>query len=239
MKQSTPSIVLAALVYLLSAQSIAAQSIGARGDLKENLDLPFDAIGENGPDEEAAEIVSGWGCQFEGDGFFFVVDRSQTMQDRGELPRAKLELQRIVSELSTRTEFGLVFFDAGLLRFPVSGRAVKANATWKKAAAAWISTIGEGAGSCCQEGLLAGLQFANSANARRKTIVYIGDGGGTCRGANETTYLENALEAVRRRNSNNAQINTIGVIMGSNRPMQERFLRQLARQTRGNYRRLN
>jgi hypothetical protein len=239
MKQGIPSIVICALVTLLCAPSISAQSIGARGHQKENLDLPFDAVGEDGPDEEVAEIVIIYNHQYEGDGFFFVVDRSGTMQDRDELPRAKRELRRIVTEMSAYTEFGIVFFDSGLLRFPVSGRAKKASATWKRAAAAWITTVGGGTGSCCREGLLAGLQFANSASARRKTLVYIGDGGGTCRGANESTYLENTLEVVRQRNSSRAQINTIGVIMGTNRAMQERFLRQLASQTGGNYRRLN
>lgn len=64
--------------------SLQAQDLGS-GGLKENLDLPLDAIGEAGEEEDAPEVVNFYGQTLEGDGFFYAVDRSGSMQDSGEL----------------------------------------------------------------------------------------------------------------------------------------------------------
>ena len=129
--------------------------IGSTRNVKENLDLPFDAVGESESEEDAPEVVIFYGQQLEGDGFFYTIDRSGSMQDSGELGRAKQEVSRNVSEFSFRTQFGVVFFDSGLQRFPSSGRPVEA-ATLHRAyicAATW--TFRRGAvrpkhmGTCC------------------------------------------------------------------------------------------
>lgn len=45
---------------------------------KENLDLPFDAFGISEDEKEAPEVVFFYGQQYEGDGFFFCLDRSSS-----------------------------------------------------------------------------------------------------------------------------------------------------------------
>ncbi len=77
--------------------SVKAQDVGGYGlsGTKDHLDLPFDAKGEYESEEDAPETVTLYGKRLEGDGFFFVVDRSSTMQSHGELARAKGELKRI------------------------------------------------------------------------------------------------------------------------------------------------
>ncbi|MBI4603136.1 MAG: hypothetical protein HY721_14350 [Planctomycetes bacterium] len=49
-----------------------AQAPVAAGELKENLDLPFDAAAAIDDEEDAPEIVVLYGQVLEGDGFIFV-----------------------------------------------------------------------------------------------------------------------------------------------------------------------
>ena len=219
----------------------SAQSVGSAGT-KENLDLPVDAGGENITEEEdAPEVFIFYGQQLEGDGFFYCVDRSGSMQDRGELARAKQEISRNIQEFSDRTEFGVVFFDSQVIQHPNTGRPIEASPGMKSAALSWISAVGGGSGSCCQRGLLAALRFANLASSQRKVVCYVGDGGGTgpCGGTGgESGYLNQTLQVVQQQNYQRVTINTIGVMMGG-RTTQETFLRNLSRANGGTYKRIN
>ena len=86
--------------FFLSA--VSAQEIG-QGQTKFNLDLPFDALGETGEDEEdPPEVVQFYGQNLEGDGFYYVIDRSISMQNSGELQRAKQEITRNVMEMFSK-----------------------------------------------------------------------------------------------------------------------------------------
>ena len=227
------SALLAVVWALTLAPYAAAQSLGG-GFQKANLDLPFDAdAGEGEEDEDAPEIIQFYGQTFEGDGTFVAIDRSGSMQNSGELDIAKREVTRMITEFSDKAYFGIVFFDKQILKYPTSGRAAKANPSMKAGAISWVQTVAGGVGSCCQEGLIAALTFANSAPAKRKVVVYVGDGGGTCKGQNEQTYLTSTLAAFKGANFQRAQCNAIGVLeVGAS---QERFLRSLASSNGGSY----
>ncbi|MBI4604537.1 MAG: VWA domain-containing protein [Planctomycetes bacterium] len=206
--------------------------------LKENLDLPLDAGGDPDDDDDYIETIRFYGSDFEADGFFPVVDRSKTMQDRGELPRAKSEATRIVQEFSSRVQFGLFFFDKGLVQFPGGDTPAIAHPPQKQSAVAWIQTVAPGSGTCGQPGLVAALRMANRSTAKRRVIVYISDGGGTCPGSQgEAEYLRETLAVVTGLNYQRIRIDTIGVIDVG--PLQEEFLRQLAASNGGTYRRIS
>ena len=212
----------------------SAQDAGLGGAAtKENLDLPFDAQGESEEEEDAPEIVTFYGQQLEGDGIFYAVDRSGSMQDSGELAIAKREITRNVQEFSDRVQFGIVFFDANVNKFPSSGQPAEANPGMKSSAASFIQSMPGGSGSCCQQGIAAALQMANMASAKRKVIVYLGDGGGTCHGADEATYLRTALGTITAQNYQRAQINCIGILSPGQR--NEDFMRQLSASNGGTY----
>jgi hypothetical protein len=237
MKLNTLVSVLFAAVVLSWGLDLSAQSLGGgTGGLKENLDLPYDAAGDNTSDEEAPEVIVFYGQQFEGDGFYYTVDDSGSMRDSGELARAKAEISRNISEFSDRTEFSINFFDTNVNKFPGGGRPVLANPGMKGAALAWVASIVGAGGSCCQKGFLAALQSANLGSSRRKVVVYVGDGGGTC-GGDESQYLNQCITLVTAQNYNHAQINTIGVLMNG-RTMQENFLRAIAAANGGSYKRI-
>ena len=203
------------------------------GQSKENLDLPYDAIGEDEEEEDAPEIIEFYGQNFEGDGYFYTIDRSTSMQNSGELEIAKREVTRNISEFSSRVEFAVVFFDENVKKYPESGQPMKADAGKKQGAVGWVQGMVGGRGSCSQQGLVAAIEFANKSSARRKTVIYVGDGGGTCKGADEATYLNQTLGVVSQRNYQRASINCIGVLDIPDR--NRRFMQNLSRSNNGTY----
>jgi hypothetical protein len=223
------------MVPLASFAVLLAAGV-ARGRDKENLDLPFDALGEDVDDDPAPEVVSFLGTRLEGDGFFYVIDRSTTMHDSGELGRAKSEVKKNIVEFSSRVEFGIVFFDAGILKFPASGQPAEATPPMKQAAGAFVDSVAPGAGTCGMQALITALQLANRARSHRKVIVYLSDGGGTCRGADENQYLEKTIATVTAQNYQRVKINTILVLNPSGGG--EAFMRRLAAANGGTYTRL-
>ncbi len=213
---------------------VGAQTL-AGGALKANLDLPFDAglLNDDGEDEDAPEIINFYSQQYEGDGIFYAIDRSGSMQNQGELLIAKNEVRKNIREFSNRVQFGIVFFDSGITKFPSSGRPTDASSSMKASATNWLMAIPGGRGSCCKEGLMEALKYANTSSSSRKVVVYVGDGGGTCQGQNETTYLTSTLAAVKSMNFQRAQVNSVGVL--SINTLRENFLRNLASGNGGSY----
>jgi Mg-chelatase subunit ChlD len=203
--------------------------------LKENLDMPFDARGESEEEEDAPEVVVFYGQQFEGDGIFYVVDKSGSMRDSGELEIAKREVIRNIQEFSDRVQFGLVFFDSQVVQFPAGGQPAEANPSMKSAACSFVMSVVGGSGSCCQQGLAAGLRMANLATPRRKVLIYVGDGGGTCSGE-EAPYLQKTLVQITAQNYQRIQINCIGVLQPSTLGVD--FMKKLAAANSGTYTRI-
>jgi hypothetical protein len=69
-------------------------------------------------------------------------------------------------------------------------------------------------------------------------VFYIGDGGGTCQGADESTYLRETLEAVTAANDGRAAIHAIGVLLVAGDKVHNNFLRDLASRNGGTFRRV-
>jgi hypothetical protein len=171
-----------------------------------------------------------------GDGIFYVVDKSPTMADSGELNIAKREVIRTINELPEDHQFGIVFFDSSVMKFPGSGVPAMASAAMKAAATSFVQSVTAVGGSCVQQGLVAALNMARNSSARRDVLVYVGDGGGTCQGADEATYLRQTLQWVTEKNSGHAQIHAVGVLSPNRIP--EDFMKALAAQNSGIYARI-
>ena len=225
----------AVVSFCFAMELVDAQTLGG-GVLKANLDLPFDAglLTGDGEDEDAPEIITFYSQQYEGDGIFYTIDRSGSMQNQGELAIAKREVIRNIMEFSDRVQFGIVFFDRGITKFPANGRAADATSSMKASGMNWLQSVPGGGGSCCQQGLIEALKYSNTSSARRKVVIYVGDGGGQCNGANEDTYISQTLSVVKAQNFQRAQVNSIGVMM-QGRVRQEQFLKTLARMNGGTY----
>jgi Mg-chelatase subunit ChlD len=224
-----------AFLALFAGRSSWAQESGG-GATKENLDLPFDAIGDNEEEEEAPEIVSFYGQTLEADAFFYIIDRSGSMQDSGELAIAKREVIKNISEFSDRVQFGIFFFDRGLLKFPSSGQPAEANPGGKSSGISFVTSTQGGGGTCQQLALAAAIQMGSQSSSKRKVIVYLSDGAGTCSGADEGTYLRQTIASTSAQNWQRIQINTIGVLEMT--ALHEKFMKDLASTNGGSYTRI-
>ncbi|MBI4601278.1 MAG: VWA domain-containing protein [Planctomycetes bacterium] len=195
---------------------------------------PFPACGPDPTEDElGCEGYAGclpafdfYGHLFVGDGVFFVVDRSGSMQDSGELAIAKREMIKAIEGFPAGVELGVVFFDRAVTKFPASGQPAAADDATRSAAIAFIQSVAGGSSSCVQNGLFAALGFVGASKARRSLVIYLGDGGGTCPGVDEQTYLKQTLEAVTRANAGRARISAVGVLQIN--PVNRRFLADLA-----------
>ena len=222
-------------VLLLNAGMPRAvgQDIGA-GGVKENLDLPLSS--EDSSEDESFEAILFYGQTYEGDGFFFTFDHSGTMTDSGELAIAKREVVQAIEQLSERSEFSMNSFSSHLRRFPSNGRPARATVQSKSDAVSFVEGVVGGGGTCCRAALLDALRSARFSTAKRKLILYVSDGGGTC-GGDEAKYLEETLNVVTHQNGEQVPIHTFGVLM-EGRAVQEDFLQRLAAANGGTYRRV-
>ena len=202
---------------------------------------PFPDCG-NDPSDDALGCDRHEGCEFRldipglnvsGDGVFFVIDRSGTMQDRGELGLAKKQVLRVIDGFREVVQFGVIFFDLNFLRFPATGTPAQATGDLKKSATDFVQFTPGGHGQCGQKGLLAALQLVEASSAKRNVILYLSDGGGTCGDGDESFYLRQTLGAIAKENHGRARIFTLGILnLGR---LQEDFLKQLAAQNGGSY----
>lgn len=204
---------------------------------KENLDLPFDAVGEmDGEEEEAPEIFVFYGQQYEGDGIFFSCDRSSSMNIPAKWNNLQKEVIKNINEFSERVEFGIAFWDASLVKFPTSGRPAEASPAMKAAAISFVMSTSPGHGSCCKEGLLTCLTFANQSSSKRKVIIHLADGFTHCPNFDATQYGQQTLSEVTSRNINRVQINTICI--GPAGQVDEAWMRKLSAMNNGSFARI-
>jgi Mg-chelatase subunit ChlD len=214
------------------ARPLAAQQAGGGGASKANLDLPFDAVGEKEEEEEAPEIIVFYGQQYEGDGIFFCVDTSGSMNQNGRFQKVKRDCIKNIQQFSERVQFGICFFNGQQTLFPASGRPADANPAMKAAAIGMVASAQTGNGSCYKEALMKTLLMATQATAKRRIIICMGDGEVNCNGSTDATLT---LSQVKARNVSGVKINAICFASNVGEP----FMRNLAAQNNGTYARVD
>jgi hypothetical protein len=167
------------------------------------------------------------------DAVFYVIDRSSSMQDSGELAIAKREVVRNVGGLEEGAELGIVFQDAKVRQYPSSGQPAQVDPATRREALDFVSAMPGGRGGCIRAGLLAGLDMALESSSERKALLYVGRGRGDCDGLDEAEYLEETLDAVTTRNAGRVEVHTVAVLDADG--IREELLRELAEQNGGTY----
>src|SRR5262245_3871879 len=111
---------LSAVVGLLpsSRDLFAQEGSGGGAASKENLDLPFDALADSSDEEEAPEVIVFYGQQYEANFVAFCCDKSGTMSQEAKFQKLQKEVIKNVMQFSDKVQFGIVFFDAGMTKFP-------------------------------------------------------------------------------------------------------------------------
>ena len=230
------------VVFLLLALNLAnAQERQALR--KENLDLPYDALSvdDSSYEEPPVEVVVFYGQSYEGSGVFFCLDRSRSTMD-GELSIIKREVVRAIAEFSSDVQFGIVFYDIGVTKFPRNSKPVEASALAKRAATDFVNNIRVGNRDCVQKGLLESLNFAARSTAKQNMIIFLGDGNTDCFRAfsgntdADVAYAEETLDRVTADNFRKIPIHTICV--GPPGQVNESFPSRLAILNSGSYKRI-
>lgn len=71
------------------------------------LDMPSGGRGGDEDEEDAPEVIDFWGGQYEGDAFFWCLDKSCSMGWNGEIQQLKQEFSQTLNSLSSQAEFGV------------------------------------------------------------------------------------------------------------------------------------
>lgn len=220
------------LTFGPASSSPFAQEGGGAG-IKANLDLPFDGAGQEGDEEEeeeAPEIVVFYGQTYESDGVFFCVDKSGSMTGQA-WTRCQEEVIKNILQFSEKVQFGIVFFDDRIAKFPKTHRPAEATPAMKVAAQSMVMSVQPGLGSCYVEGLIEALNFANLATVKRRLIILLGDGEVLCNG--NLGIREQCLNEVKSRNTTGVKINTICISCQN-----EGFMQALAADNGGTFARV-
>ena len=160
-----------ALASFSWSQSVTPKS---RSGLKTNLDLPFDAGGEDSRQEDAPELIVFYGEAYEASNIVFCLDESLTMRNGGRFDIEKREVRRAISELNPDAMFGVLFYGGQVTGF--SRQLVKATTSNKQAAMGFINSRVENLGTCLGNSVTQALQMLHRSEARFQAVILVSDG---------------------------------------------------------------
>jgi hypothetical protein len=182
---------------------------------------------------ECPPVLEYFGIEFQAGFVGFVIDRSGSQADRGELTRTKSVTIATIGTLPDGVQFGLSFVAGNRLTFPQDGAPATASPETRAAAIDFIESISGGVGQCATPGFLDVIEMAHGATTRAKEIFYVGDGSGTCPGQDEVFYLTEMERIVTAANDGFARIDTITTLPTGS--LQMSHLQQLASENGGSY----
>lgn len=162
------------------------------------LDLPSGAVGDGEDEEDEPESIVFYGAEYEGDGFFWCLDKSCSM-DGTQILVLKQEVTQAVQSLSRNADMGLVAFSTNVVTWQTA--PVKATISNKLGAINWVQTLAAGGGTIIGPAGIATLNIANQSSRRQRTVIVLGDG----RPSDESEALANITSA----NYQSIPINTI------------------------------
>jgi hypothetical protein len=196
---------------LLLALWVAATTFPDSSSAEALPPFPFPDCGPDRSENEiacavlpsCAPLFTFAGQKLAGAGVFFVVDRSGSVVDVGELAIAEREMVRTLTGSDGLSQFAVLFFAQDLLVFPSSGRVPATfDVETVAEAVAFVEEAPGSAGSCALAGFLAAFELVGNSTAKRNVLVHAGDGGGTCVSAGMN---ESGLPRAHRRADNGGE----------------------------------
>ena len=160
------------------------------------------------------------------------------MNEANKFRRLQQEVIKNIVQFSERVQFGVVFFDSNIYKFPQSGRPADATPALKAAGSAFVTSTQAGHGSCCKAGLLQALAYANQSTAKRRIIIHLSDGFTTCPGNDAAQYGQQTLSEVSAKNTQKVHINAICIGPPGANNVDEDWMKKLAAQNGGSYARI-
>ncbi len=225
MKTMFEKFMMVSVLLSLSAGGGAWLIAASDGDpVKRPLDLPSGGKGHDEEEEDAPETIVFYGGAYEGDGFFFCLDKSGSMVVDDRFVQMKAEVTDAIAELTDESEFGLVAFSSGFINWsprPQPGRvANRLNAT------AWVHSLFPDGLTHLATACIETIRICNMSEKEHKQIIVISDGEPNNPGPAET------LSSVTTANWQRTPINTIylGNLAGA-----REFMRNLAAANSGDF----
>ena len=191
------------------------------------LDMPSGGRGGDEDEEDAPEVIDFWGGQYEGDAFFWCLDKSCSMGWNGEIQQLKQEFSQTLNSLSSQAEFGVVAFSEGHISWNPAPQ--KANPANKGSATAWVQSLQAAGWTCLGPAAVETINIANQSNKQMKQILVLSDGEPYCNGSNTSNQVLNDVSAA---NWQQIPVNTIYIASDSGGIM---FMQQLANQNNGTF----
>ena len=216
------------ILALLTVVSATSWIVGQSGEgARRPLDLPSGGTGGDDDDEDAPETINFWGGEYEGDAFFWCLDKSCSMSWNGEIEQLKQEFTQTLNSLSSAAEFGVVAFSGGHVVWnPMPQRANPAN---KGSATAWVLALNAAGWTCIGPAGVATLNIANQSSKQMKQVLILSDGEPYCDGANTATQ---SLADITAANWQRMPVNTIYIATDTGGIA---FMQQLASQNNGTF----
>lgn len=160
-----------ALASFSWSQSVTPKS---GSGLKTNLDLPFDAAGEESQREDAPELIVFYGEAYEASNVVFCLDESLTMRRGGRFDIERREVRRAISELNPDAMFGVLFYGGQVTGF--RRQLLKATTANKQAATAFINSRITNLGTCLGNSVAQALRMLHQSDARYQAVILVSDG---------------------------------------------------------------
>ena len=169
------------------------------------LDLPAGGGYAEKEQEDVPETVTFYGQTYEGDAFFWCLDKSGSMRIDGRIEVLKEEVIRSVRDLSRSAHFGIVAFSTNVE--PFAGMPKEATGRNKSAAIAWIQSLAARGATCAGAAGVKILEISKRSNRQQKVIMFLSDGRPSC--GNTGDPSAQALEAITVANYQRTPINTL------------------------------
>lgn len=192
------------------------------------LDLPSGGHGIGIQEDDAAETITFYGGDYEGDGFFWCLDKSCSMGWSDAISQLKSEVIYSLSQLSSGSEFSMVAFSTGHIMFSPIPRV--ANAANRGAAITWVNALVADGTTCMGPAGVETIEIANLCSQENRQILILSDGIPSCtEGSNDSAVT---LSTITGANWQRIPINTIYV---SNDAGGVAFMQQLAALNGGSF----
>ncbi|MFQ5655205.1 MAG: hypothetical protein ACE5GW_10815 [Planctomycetota bacterium] len=210
---------------------IVAQD-GRPGGPGRPLDLPSGGIGDDEDEEDAPEVITFYSQEYEGDAFFWCLDKSCSMGWSGGAPIATLkqEMTSAINSLSSRAEFSMVAFNTSYQVWSPYPRRADPGA--KASAVGWVQQMTAAGTTCLAAAGVKTVQISNLSGKRHKTIIIVGDGVPECPPPNSQQQNQDTLSQITGSNWQMTPINTI-FISASSQGVQ--FMQTLAAMNGGTF----
>ncbi len=219
--------------------SASAPGIGQRF-----LDLP-DGFSITEEEEDAPELIEFYSDEYEGDAFFFCLDKSDSMSGNTAGGQKKYmvrnrETVKALQGMTERSTATVLFFDHKKQNSDLYGDPpIKMDAAGKARLVSQVTrtTVANhsGSDSCICAGMLRLLQVVNKSTNQHRLIILVADGRAQCSGDEEDP--NRIYQRITTANVHRVPINTIytGAQSGSDWEIGKPLLERLARGTGGRF----